>query len=74
MGNHDAGDAQGIVEQADQAHQYAHGDGVLANEGLVIHENLRIERNRPRQRDTSLHATGQFVGHQVDGAAQTHGL
>ncbi|MCY1395091.1 hypothetical protein D9M71_100200 [compost metagenome] len=74
MGNHDAGDAQRIVEQANQTHQNAHGDGVLADKGFVVHENLWIERNRPGQRDPALHAAGKLVGHQFDGTAQTHGL
>ncbi|MCY1409856.1 hypothetical protein D9M71_252150 [compost metagenome] len=74
MGYHDAGDAQRIVEQPDEAHQHAHCDGVLADKGLVVHEDLRVERNRPGQRNTALHAAGKLVGHQLDGTAQAHGL
>ncbi|MNF97473.1 hypothetical protein D3C84_803020 [compost metagenome] len=74
VGHHDTGDPQRVVEQADQAHQYAHGDRVLTDEGFVIHENLRIESNCPGQRHTTLHAAGQLLGHQVDGATQAHGL
>ncbi|MNZ68291.1 hypothetical protein D3C78_865550 [compost metagenome] len=74
MGNDDAGDAQGIVEQANQPHQYTHGDRVLADERFVVHEDLRVKGNRPGQGDAALHATGQLVGHQFDGAAQANGL
>lgn len=70
MGNHDAGDTQRVVEQADQAHQHAHGDGVLAYERLVVHEDLRVQGDGPGQGHTTLHAAGQLVGHQVDGTAQ----
>jgi len=48
--------------------------GSLTDKGLVVHEDLRIEGNRPGQRDTALHAAGQLVRHQVDGATQAHGL
>ncbi|CAH0206883.1 hypothetical protein SRABI70_01887 [Pseudomonas sp. Bi70] len=74
MGNHDTGNAQRIVEQADQAHQHAHGDRVLTDERLVIHEDLRIQCNRPCQCHAALHATGEFIRHQLDGAAQAYGL
>ena len=74
VGDHDTGDSQCIVEQADQAHQHAHGDRVLPHEWLVIHEDLWVEGNGPRQGDTALHATGQLVRHQVDGAAKAYGL
>lgn len=74
MGNHDAGDAQRIVEQADQAHQYAHGDRVLTDKRLVIHQDLRVESNRPCQGYTSFHTAGKLVRHQVDGTAKPYGL
>src|SRR5690606_19992557 len=74
MGDHDTGDAQRIVEQADQAHQYAHGDWVLADERLVIHENLWVQGNGPGQGYPALHAAGQFVRHQVDGTTQANRL
>lgn len=74
MGNHDAGDPQGIVKQADQAYQHPHGDRVLPDEWLVVHEDARVQGNRPGQRDTTLHAAGQFIGHQISGPAQTHRL
>jgi hypothetical protein len=74
MGDHDTGDPKCVVEQTNQPDQHAHGDRVLADERLVVHENLRIERNRPGQRDTTLHATGQFIRHQLDSAAQTDRL
>ena len=61
-------------EQADQAHQNTHGDRILADEGFVVHENLRIQGNRTRQGDTTFHATGQLIRHQLDGATQTNGL
>src|SRR5471032_2894743 len=74
VGHHDTGDAERIVEQADQPHQHAHGDGILTDERLVIHEDLRIESNGTRQSDTALHAAGQFIRHQVNGAAKANGL
>ncbi len=74
VGHHDAGDAQCVVEQADQAHQNAHGDRVLADEGLVVHEDLGVEGNRARQGHTPLHTAGELVGHQVDSSAKAHGL
>jgi len=74
VGDHDTGDPQGVVEQADQAHQDTHGDGVLAGERLVVHEDLRVQGNRPGQCDAALHAAGELVGHQLDGTAQPHRL
>ncbi|CEI77443.1 Putative uncharacterized protein [Pseudomonas aeruginosa] len=74
MGNHDAGDAEGIVEQADQAHQDAHGDRILPHERLVVEQDLRVQGDRPGQGDAALHAAGKLVRHQFHGAAQADGL
>lgn len=56
VGDHDTGDTQRIIEQTDQADQHAHGDWILTDERLVVHENLRIECNRTGQSDPTLHA------------------
>ncbi len=74
MGHHDTGDTQRIVEQPDQTHQHPHRNRVLPDKGLVVHENLRVESDGTRQRDTTLHAARQFVRHQFHRAAQTYGL
>ncbi|MCY1393880.1 hypothetical protein D9M71_87890 [compost metagenome] len=74
VGNHDAGDAKGVVEQADQTHEHTHGNGVLADERLVVHQDLRIEGDGTGQRHATLHAAGQLIRHQLDGATQADGL
>ncbi len=68
----DAGHAERVVELADQPRGHAHRDRIKAGEGLVIHDQLRIERDRARQRDAPAHAAGDLAGHQVACAAQAH--
>ncbi|MNT86227.1 hypothetical protein D3C72_2264920 [compost metagenome] len=53
--NHDAGDAQRVIELIDQLHQHTHGDRILADERLIEHDHLWVERYRPRQRGTPRH-------------------
>src|SRR5574344_76354 len=74
MGYHDAGNAQRVVKQANQAHQNTLGDRVLTDKGLVIQQDLRIQRNGTGQRHAALHATRQLVRHQVNSPAQAYRL
>ncbi|MNC22660.1 hypothetical protein D3C75_706670 [compost metagenome] len=74
MGDDDGGDAEGIVEFLDELDQHRHGDGILADEGLVIHDEIRIQRDGSGQGSTAGHAAGEFGRHQSGRAAQAHRL
>ena len=45
-----------VVERADQVRRDAHRDRVEAGERLVVHQQLRIERDRAREGDAARHA------------------
>ncbi|MNN51480.1 hypothetical protein D3C81_1661160 [compost metagenome] len=72
--NHNAGDAQRMIELINQLNQHAHGDRILTDERLVEHDHLRVKRNRPRQRRTPRHTAGQLIGHQLGRATQSDRL
>ena len=69
-----AGDAERLVERADQFQHLVQRHRIEADEGLVIENQHRIEHDRPRQRHAPRHATGQLVRHQPRRAAQAHRL
>ncbi len=72
--HHDAGEAERVVQAANQAQDDAHRDRVEADEGLVVDQDLRVHDDRARQRDAPRHAAGELRGHQLRGAAQTDRL
>jgi hypothetical protein len=70
----DAGDAQRVVQLADQLGRRAQRNGVEAGERLVVHHQVGIERDGARQRDAARHAARHLAGHQVARAAQADGI
>jgi hypothetical protein len=70
----DAGDAERLVQRADQAHDDAHRDRVEAHEGLVVDQEFRIHDDRACERHAARHAARELRGHQVRGAAQADGV
>ena len=58
--DHDAGDAQRVIELADQLRGGAQRDRVQSGKGLVIHDQLRVEHDGPRQRHAPGHAAGNL--------------
>jgi len=57
MGYQHAGQAHGAVEIPDQLHQYSHGNRVLAGKGLVVHDQLRVQRDAAGQGHAPGHTT-----------------
>ena len=74
MGDDDARDAQSLVKLPDELDEDCHGDGVLPGERLVVHDELRIERDGTGKSDAAGHAARELRGHEPCGAAKTDGL
>ena len=70
--DHDAGQAQGIVQLANQACGCAQRNRVQAREGFVVHHQLGVQSNRSCQSHPPRHATRYFAGQQIASATQTH--
>ena len=70
----DAGDAEGVVELADQPDDHAHGDRIETDEGLVIDQQLRVHDDRAGQGYPARHAARQLRRHHLGGTAQAHGM
>ncbi len=58
VGDHHGGQAQGVIEAADDVGDGIQGDGVQAGKGLVVHDQHGIQCNGPGQSHTPGHATG----------------
>ncbi|MNP37838.1 hypothetical protein D3C76_1313090 [compost metagenome] len=74
MGDHNTGHAQRAVQFRDQFDQHAHGDGILADERLIEHDQIGFQRDRARQGRTTGHAAREFGRHQFSGTTQADGL
>ena len=61
VGDDDAGQAQGVVEALDQAHDHAAGDRVQPGQRLVVDHQRRIQRQRAGQGHAPGHAAGEFA-------------
>ena len=62
VGYHDHGQAQSVSEVGDQRVERGGGDRVEPRRRLVEEEDLRIERQRARERRALDHAAGQLGG------------
>jgi hypothetical protein len=74
MGHQHAGDAERLIERADQLQHLIQGHRIESHERFVVQDQHRVEHDRARQRHTTGHAAGQLVRGQPGGTAQTHGL
>jgi hypothetical protein len=72
--DHQRGGAGHVVERADQLGGHAHADEVQPGEGLVVHDELGVQRDGTRQRDAARHAARDFADLQRRRAAQAHGV
>ena len=70
MRDEDRRGTQRLVQRADQVRGDAERDRIEARERLVVHDELRIERDRACQRDTARHPARHLGRHQVARAAQ----
>ena len=70
--DHQRRGAGGVVEAADQVGGDAHRDRIEAGEGLVVHDDLGVERDRARERDAARHAARDLGDAQLRRAAQAH--
>jgi len=71
VGDHDRGRPQRIVQLADQLTDHAERDRIETGEGLVVHDQHRVEGHGTRQGDATRHAAGQFTWHQIVRATQS---
>ena len=74
VGDHDAGEPERVVELADEGHEHAGRDRVLAGQRLVVEDDLRIERDGPGERDAARHPPRQLARPQAAGVAEPHRL
>ena len=74
MRHHDAGQPQGIVQGANQAGRRAQRNRVQPGKRLVVHDELRVQGNGPRQGHAPCHAAGNFAGLQRAGPTQANGV
>jgi hypothetical protein len=72
VGDDDRGRAERGVERADEVHDHVQRDRVEAREGLVVDDELRVERDGARERDAARHAARELAGHERLRAAQPH--
>jgi hypothetical protein len=70
----DRGDAQCLVHLLDEPADDPHGDGIEADEGLVVDEDVGIHDDRPGQGDATRHAARELGRHQPRGPPQTDGM
>ena len=68
MGHHENGQPQSALQSRDQTVELARPNRIEAGGRLVQEHNLRIERQRARQRHPLGHAAGQFRGEFVANA------
>jgi len=68
--NHDAGDAERIVQTPDQPQYDSQGNRVETDEWLVVDQDLRVHDDGSRQRDSPAHSARQFRGHEFGRAAE----
>src|SRR5664279_6250088 len=62
--------ARGVVQRPDEVRGHTHRDRVEPGEGLVVHDELGVERDGPRQRDAPRHAAGDLGDAQHGGTSQ----
>src|SRR5688500_15719579 len=74
VGHHDGGQAERLVQAADQLDDLVERDRVQAGEGLVVHEELRVGGDRARERHAARHAAREVAGHHLACAAQADGV
>src|SRR5581483_423049 len=60
----DRGEAEALLEVADQVVDLRRGDGVEAGRRLVVEERLRLERERARERRALAHAARELGRHE----------
>ena len=63
VGHHDRGQAERLVQAADQLDDLVERDRVEAGEGLVVHHQLRIGGDGARERHAPRHAAREVVRH-----------
>ena len=56
VGDDDGGDAERVIERADQMGDQVERDRVEAGERFVVHGQRRVEADRPREGDAAGHA------------------
>ena len=74
VGYQDAGEAQHVVQAADQPQDDAERNGIQAYEGFVVDEDLGIHDDGTGERDTPPHAAGELGGHELRRPAKPHRL
>ncbi len=72
--HHDAGDAEGVVERANEPQHHAHRDGIEARKRLVVNEDVGVHDDGARERDPSRHAARELLGIQRSGSTQPDGV
>ena len=72
VGDGQRGGVEAIVEVEDQIVDLVGENRIEAGGGLVVENDLRFERNGPRQPDALLHAAGELGGHLVLDALEPH--
>ena len=65
--DHEDGQAQGLLQRADEIVEIAGRNGIESRGRFVEKDDLRVERERPRQRNALGHAAGQLGGQLVGG-------
>ena len=70
VGHHDRGQAERVVQAADQLDDLVERDRVEAGEGLVVHHQLRVGGDGARERHAPRHAAREVARHHVARAAQ----
>ena len=61
-----------VVERADELADNAQRNRIEPCEGLVVHHEHRIQRDRARQCDAARHSSRELRWHQSRSAAQAH--
>ena len=74
MRHHDAGDAQRVIELANQLCGGAQRNRIQPGKWLVVHDEFRVQHNGARQRHAPGHTAGNLARHQVARAAQANGI
>ena len=74
MRDEHAGQPHRIVELADQPRRGSQRDRIKTGKRLVVHHQLRVQRNGACQRHATRHAARDFAGHQVACTAQADGI
>ena len=74
MRDKNTGQPHGVVQLTNQTGGNGQRNRVQPRERLVVHHQLRVQRNGAGQRNAACHTARQVAGHQVARASQAHGI